>query len=304
MAKTLPLAADERLLWSSPPGRNVHLRPADPRFVIGMFFAAMYGVGMVIAVWIMVGALTMALSTLAVALAALGWRWKRAQHAYFLTTHRLYHRGFAGGLMVLPLAGITRCRRHLLRVRTRYGGIEEYPTEAVVLSYGDRREQRFGPMKDVEGLWDLIQNAVLAKSVDLGALPALDGAPATAERREDLFLALHTRKGGETYGPLFVGPSKLIHFTEPLPVLLQGIFLTVLAAPASAEQIEPQLAGLVRHPQAGHSLVVDRASAAISVKGADLVVEHAGREEEITLRPDDAARAAKLLAQRVAPAVS
>ena len=255
MATTPPLAEGESINGSSPPGRIVHLRPGnDPRFVMGMFFASFYALGMVITVGVMAGRLAMGGLLLAVVLAFIGWRRLRAQPAYFLTTHRLYERSLFGGPRVIPLDQITRCHRYLNRVRTRYGGIEELPTDAVVLTFGSGGELRFGPVKDYDGLWDLVQNGVLAKSVDLHALPSLDGTPAPAEGREDLFLALHTRKGAETYGPLFIGPTKLIHFTEPLPRLLEGIFLTVLASPASPEQIEPQLAGLVRHPQAGHSL--------------------------------------------------
>src|SRR5277367_2596058 len=121
MAKTLPLAAGERVIWSSPPGRSIYLRPGgDPRFVIGMFFVAFYAMGMVIALGVVAGARAVAPTVLAPLLAWLGWRRYQARPAYFLSTHRLYHRGLFG-LTVLPLAGITRCRRHLLRVRTRYG---------------------------------------------------------------------------------------------------------------------------------------------------------------------------------------
>jgi hypothetical protein len=298
MAKALPLAAGERLLWSSPPGPSVHLRPGgDPRFVVGMLFLSFYALGMLGMAGVMVGAWAMGLVVLAVALAVLAFRRHRRQPSCFLTTERLYQRSLLSGLRVIPLDQITRCQRYLNRVRTRYGGIEEIPTQAVTLTLARGGEVRFGPMKDFDGLWDLVQNGVLARSVDLRALPELGGAPPPAELREDLFLALHTRKGEDAYGPLFLGPTKLIHFTEPLPRLLESIFLTVLASPAAADQIEPQLAGLVRHPQAGHSVVLERTASAISMDGSTLVARHDDRQERVNLRPADAERAARFLAR-------
>jgi hypothetical protein len=264
---------------------------------MGMFFVSFFALGMLIALGVMVGAWAVGLVAVAVALLVFAWRWSRRQPTCFLTTERLYQRTLLSGLRVIPLDQITRCQRYLNRVRTRYGGVEELPTEAVTLTLTRGGEVRFGPMKDFDGLWDLVQNGVLARSVDLRALPELGGAPAPAEQREDLFLALSTRKGEDTYGPLFLGPTKLIHFTEPLPRLLESIFLTVLASPATAEQIEPQLAGLVRHPQAGHSLVLDRAAASLSVDGPVLVARHDDRQERVTLRPTDAERAARFLAR-------
>ncbi len=264
-----------------------------------MFFVSFYALGMLIAVGVMVGAWAMGLVVAAVALLVVAWRRSRRQPTCFLTTERLYQRSPLSGLRVIPLDQITRCQRYLNRVRTRYGGIEELPTQAVVLTLARASEERFGPMKDFDGLWDLgPERRPRRSSIDSPRPRRSSAAPSSRFRlREDLFLALHTRKGEDTYGPLFLGPTKLIHFTEPLPRLLESILLTVLASPATADQIEPQLAGLVRHPQAGHSVVLERAAAAISVDGPTVVARHDDRQERVTLRPADAERAARFLAR-------
>lgn len=157
-------------------------------------------------------------------------------------------------------------------------------------------------MKDFEGFWDFLHHGVLARDVDLTALAPLDGAPPPAEKREDLLFVLHTRTGGEAYGPLFIGPTRLIRFTEPLPRLLESTLLTVLASPQSAEQIEPQLGHLIRHPKAGHSLVLELTATPLRVEGTTLLAEREERDEEIELAARDAERAARFLAARKAGA--
>jgi len=305
MARDLVLQPDERLIWSSPRGPSllfgsagsfVHAGARSPRALMGMFVVTAYVVIMVIRATLTVGPFGPCVAV--VLLVALGVWWRRtaSRPAFYLSDQHLFCRRRLGGVDVHELALLRRCERYLERVRTRSGGIIETPTDAVMLYFEGRPTVRVGTVKDFEGLWDLLHHGVLARAVQLTALPSLDGAPAPAEKREDLLFVRSTRTGGEVYGPLFVGPTRLIRFTEPLPCLLEGTLLTLLASSQSAAEIEPQLAHLVRHPKAGHSLVVELSAAPITVEGTTLRVERQEREEEIELSARDAERATRFVA--------
>ncbi len=301
MARDLLLLPGERLLWSSPRGRSRFLaRANNPRMIMGMFILGFYLLAMLAWGLVQVG-VAGTVPILGLLAALVYWlRWRARQPAFFLSEQHLFCRRRLGGWDVHDLSLLRRCERFIDRVRTRYGGVVETATDAVTLTFEGRPSPLVGPVKDFQGLWDLLQHGVLAKDVSFAALPSLDGAPSPAEKREDLLFVLQTRTGAETYGPLFIGPTRLIRFTEPLPRLLEGTLLTLLASPRSAAEIEPQLAHLVRHPQAGHSLVLELAAVSMLVEGTTLRVERPEREEEIELSARDAERAARFVAQRKA----
>jgi hypothetical protein len=297
MARDPLLLPGERLIWSSPRGKNRFLAPSNnPRVMMAMMFGGFYVLSMLFAAAVYVGVLA---SLLIVALLVAFGLWLRAlgkRPAFFLSEQHLFARRRLGGFDALDLAKLRRCERYLARTYTRTGGIIETPTEAVTLHFENGMSRLVGPPQDFQGLWDLLQNGVLTHNLSFQALPSLDGAPTPAEKRDDLLFVLHTRTGGETYGPVFIGPTRLIRFTEPLPRLLEGTLLTLLASPQSAVEIEPQLGHLVRHPQAGHSLVIELGKAPITVDGTTLRVEREEREEEIELSARDAERAARFVA--------
>lgn len=151
---------------------------------------------------------------------------------------------------------------------------------------------KFGPVLDFEGVWDLIHYGVLTNTINLSALPALDGGAAPAEKRNDLLLLASTKTDGDEYGPLFIGPTKIIRFTEKLPHLLQSILWTVAASENTPEEMEHHLQQLVRHPQSGHSNVWERDLCNAVVKGNTLELTTPERVIEMELRPADVTRTA------------
>jgi hypothetical protein len=237
--------------------------------------------------------------SVAVVVAAIVLWWRARQRpAFFLSTERLLHRGLFGGWQSVPLASIARCRRRVVRRYDRFGNVEDVQTDTAILTFANGFERYYGPVRDIEDLLDLVQQGAITRSVNLAALEGLDGTPPAAAARPDFFVALRTRSGPEAYGPLLVGPTRAIRFTDKLPVILEAILLTLLAGSTPAEQIEPQLDALLRHPKAGHALVVSLSDVALDMRGADFVLKGSQREEIVTLEPDDAARAAAFVAAR------
>src|SRR5262249_53180733 len=151
----------------------------------------------------------------------------------------------------------------------------------------------FGPVKKVEDLAELLHSGVLARYVDLRALPSVDGSPAPAEVRGDLFLAMQTETGGMTYGPLFLGPEKLLRFTDELPEGLKNQLFTLVSQDARPEEIEEQLLRLARHPGARHSTILELGNVKMTITGNALSVQMAERTDVIEMPPRDAERAAK-----------
>jgi hypothetical protein len=145
----------------------------------------------------------------------------------------------------------------------------------------------FGPIFDFDGLWELIHHAVLGNAIQISALPSLDGGPAPAEKRNDVLLVMSTKTDGDVYGPLFIGPTKIIRFTDKLPSLLERILLTVAAAQNSADEMESHMLQLVKHPHAGHATILDRDMTAASTNNNELVLTASERVIKMDLRPID-----------------
>lgn len=246
-----------------------------------------------IAPWLLLlGLLGVGLTTLLLA------RWYR-RPAYYLTTQ---HFIVASGLVprVFELASLTHCTRHQQVVHSRFGR-ETIETGKLVLRFANGAQPVIAP-QDRDGLWDLLYQGVFSRSIQLGALPALDGTPGAGELRVDLFLAKTTFTEGDTYGPLLIGPTKVIRFTERLPTALTARLYTLAATGTNGEAIEGQIeAELVRHPDAGHTLVLKRAETTLSFANDKLTVSSNGPEKVIEFEPADASRCAQFFAPTRTP---
>ena len=281
---SISLADGEYLIWSSPRSQTPQI---GPRQLLGLFFIGFYLFGAVIALCVVTGwpgfLGSMAFFVGIVVLL----RWNRRRPAFFMTNKHLFDAGLIFKQKI-PLASIQGCERYIQEVRTRYGMERVMTNKLVLLSSG--QSVMFGPVADFDGLYELIQYGVLRSDIQIAALAPLDGSSAPAEKRNDILFLLSTTTDGDVYGPLFIGPSKIIRFTEKLPSLLERILLTVAAVENTAEEMEHHMLQLVKHPHAGHSTILERDMTAASIQGNTLELTSPERVIIMELRPTDVTR--------------
>jgi hypothetical protein len=297
MQKDIPLLEGERVVWKSRIGGTTGWGTGVQLLFV---FGGMQILGMLMMVPIIDNLLVSIAAYLGLAAAAalgVGWLVFRYRPVFYLSDRHLIRRRFLRAPEITPIEKIRDVRRYIARYYTRYG-MREITTNRLILSFPDRNDQLFGPVHDVTGLVDLLNYAVLNHHVDLRALPTVDGSPATAEVRTDLFFALVTASGGMAYGPLFIGPSRLIRFTETLPKTMEQQLLTLIAAPTDPPEIELTVQKLSRRSDAGYVLVVDLAETALKLEGGTLFVTLPKRVQEIDLKAQDADRLGKYLASK------
>lgn len=281
---SISLADGEYFIWSSPRSVTTQI---TPRQLVGIFFIGFYLLGGVITLCVFTGwAGLIGSLALFVGIVALV-RWNRRRPAFFMTNQHLIDAGLIFKQKI-PLASIQGCERYVQELYTRYGVERIMTNKMVILSAG--QSIMFGPVLDFDGLWELIQQGVLRNTIRISALPTLDGGPAPAEKRTDILFLLSTTTEGDVYGPLFIGPTKIIRFTEKLPSYLERILLTVAAAQNTPDEMEQHMLQLVKHPQAGHSIVLERDMTAASVEGNTLTLTGSERVIKMELRPADVPR--------------
>jgi hypothetical protein len=298
LPRWITLDAGERVVWCT--GRRLQWSTTQGQMV-SLVVLGMLGMVTVIPVAILLGLaiakespwLLLAIVFGVAITTALVIRWFRRPR-YFLTTH--YFR-ISGWMLsrAFPLAWLTRVDRHQEVVHTRLGR-ETIDTGKLVLTFSNGARTIVAP-QDREGLWDLLYGSVLSRSLDLAALPGLDGSAGSAELRPDLFVAKTTFTEGDRYGPLLIGPTRVIRFTEPLPTALQARLFTLIASTANAEALEASVeTHLAKHPDAGHSIVLKRSETILEFAANALRVESQGQSKVIESSPADATRCAAFFA--------
>ncbi|APR82719.1 Hypothetical protein A7982_08068 [Minicystis rosea] len=233
--------------------------------------------------------------------AVLAYRRYRKQPAIFVTDARLVDRGLLGTKSV-ELPAIATYARQVVHYHYK-GSVSQVATNLLVI--GERgRTSTIGPVLEYDEISNFL-SGVIAREIHPPSMRSLDGQPAAAEQREDIFVAVDNRSDGEVYGPLFIGPRGLVRFTSKLPVGLEGLLLTTLAGPGPLEDLENRAAALARRPDAGHVLLVDISKVELHMDGASLQVvttarplTDPGRTMTIQLGDADAARARKYLKAR------
>jgi len=281
----VPLAEGEYFIWSSPRSRIKQISGRQALGIAALGFYVFISLIMLCAFTGWPGVIGTAV-TIASIVAFI--RWYRHRPAFFMTNKNLIDAGIIFKQKI-PLAAIQGCERYVQEVYTRYG-VERVLTDKVLLLTGGQTIT-FGPALDFDGLWELIHHGVLTTTIQISALPSLDGELAPAEKRTDVLFLLSSTTDGDEYGPLFIGPSKIIRFTEKLPSMLERILLTVAAAQNSAEELEHHVQQLVRHPHAGHSLTFDRDLTNATVDGDVLTLTNPERTIKMQLRRGDVTRA-------------
>lgn len=220
----------------------------------------------------------------------------RARPAIFITDARVIERSIFG-VSAVDAAGIASYQRQIVKYRDRYGNVQDVATNNVVL-LGPAIRKSVGPVADYEGFTSLL-DGLLTRDIDPTKMRGLDPVtPATAETREDLFVAVSNWTEGDLYGPLVVGKRGLVRFTEKLSPGLEGLILTVLAQPASVEDLESKIVFLSRRPDAGHVTLVDLLQAELGMDSTSLRVKTAERTLMIQLADADAMRCRKFLQAR------
>ena len=287
---SIPLAEGEYIIWSS---RRSPLMLTG-RQVLGIFIVGFYVFSSVV-VLSFVGGPPAFLAFVALLIAVIFFaRWNRRRDAFFMTNQHLIDAGILFKRRI-PLNSIQACERYVQEVYTRYG-TERVTTDKLALLSGGQTVL-FGPVLDFEGVWELVHHGVLGNTIQLTALPPLDGGLAPAEKRTDIVLLLSTKTDGDEYGPLFIGPSKIIRFTEKLPSILERILFTVAAGENSADEMEQHMQQLLRHPHAGHSTILERDLTAASVNGATLTLTGPDRTLTMELRAGNVTRVSAFVRQ-------
>jgi hypothetical protein len=168
----------------------------------------------------------------------------------------------------------------------------------VVLVAHNGGTRSVGPVLDYDELTGLL-DGLISRDIDPTKMCGIEGsAPAPAEAREDIFVAVHNRTDGDAYGPLIIGPRGLVRFTERLPIGRSGLLLSVLAQPLTPEELESKVVFLSRRPDAGHALILDLSTAELGMDSTSIRVKTAERTLHIQLADADALRARRYLQAR------
>lgn len=291
----LSLAQGERLLWAGVRGQPARLPggAAGARMAYGWllisFFGGISGIPLLLLPQTRLYAFGVVLLLAACVVAYRRWR-KRP--SIFVTDRQLIDKGVFSTTRV-GLADVASYRR---RIDTYYyrGSESEMATNHFVITLRRGGTASIGPVLEYDELAGLL-NGVISRDIDPTMMRSLDGQPAAAEQRDDVFVAVDNRTSGEPYGPLFIGPRGLVRFTSKLPVGLEGLLLTALGRPGPAEELESRAVFLTRRPDAGHALVLDRSKVQLRVSGNTLELDLRERLEPVELSATDAERARRYL---------
>jgi hypothetical protein len=222
----------------------------------------------------------------------IAFRRYRKKPSIFVTDLRLLQRSLLG-TVTADLADIATYRRRVDQYVYR-GTTSDRATNIVLLALRSGGVRSIGPVAEYDDLTRLL-DGVISRDVDPTTMRSLEGQPAAAEKREDVFVAVENGTREEPYGPLVIGPRGLVRFTSKLPIGVEGLLLTALARAGSAEEVENRVVALTRRPDVGHALVVDRSNAKLGMNGAMLEIDLGNRVERVELAPADAERARKFL---------
>lgn len=201
------------------------------------------------------------------------WAIPRLRPSLFLSTAALIARTWFGEYRRHPLAELEHIDHYTARYRGKYGRVHEVATNMLQLRLRDGRTVLWGPTKDSLLISDLLHHVLVDKWLDLTLMPDVRGAPAPAELRDDLFVCVRSKSDGFDYGPLFVGPTLLVRFTDEFaPAMLARLF-TLLGRAHDGLDAQQQVDALLKTPMLGHFTrqVLDETTRP-SLQGARLLI--------------------------------
>jgi hypothetical protein len=224
----------------------------------------------------------------------------RLRPSFFLTQERFFAAKLFGGYESWPLARIREMRQYVAVYHGRYGQRQEVATNRVELRLDSGAWVKAGPIADLQALLDLYDNAIATRWVELDALPEVGGAPAPGEARPDLLFVARTSTAAMQYGPLFVGPTRVVRFTEVPEAHLLARLYSLLARPGTAEELEEVFVASARAGTFGHFVDVARDEARPAIDGDVVTLRLGERHEPVQLARADAERARTFLSRRSA----
>lgn len=220
------------------------------------------------------------------------WAIPRFRPSLFLTDRALVQRKLIGGYERHPLNEVAAAERYVAVYHGRYGPRQVVTDRlAIVLqSSTGNRQVLFGPTKDADHLLGLIHNGVMRDWVDLSLLPSVDGAPAAAESQGQFFVCAKSSDDGFDYGPLFIGPRRIVRFTEVLGGDILGRLYTTLGRAPGPGDAEQAVTEILQNPSAGHYLELPREGTHTALDGNRLTLRGPESTHHVELPPRDADR--------------
>ena len=215
------------------------------------------------------------------------WLAPRMRTSLALTDQRLLSRSPTGAWTSSWLKQLKSAERYVAVYRGRHGP-REVVTDRLQLEIA-AQHVLWGPTTDADFLLELLEHAVLSgkRWIDLAMLPDLRGKPTPAETRNDAFVCATNETDGDTYGPLYIGETKIVRITETLSGERLGRLYTLLGDPA--RDALTSIEEILRHPSAGHFVSVERAKVRplldrnrleIRGDGVELVIDLAARDAD------------------------
>ncbi len=104
-----------------------------------------------------------------------------------------------------------------------------------------------------------------------------------AGERTDFLVAAAHRIDGMSFGVLFVGPTHVHRFVDPLPPKGEARLFGDLAAAQDAGEAEEIVSAAAQSPDAGYVKSLDRAAVHLQFEGDTLVLRAGGSEDRIEL---------------------
>jgi len=188
---------------------------------------------------------------------------------------------------VADVAGATRFVVHY----TKYGRVvNSVTTNHVVIQLRGGGGHRTAPILEADQLRDLLQG-VASGWIDLACLPDVDGGPARAFQRTDLFFALSSVVAGGRRGPVLAGPTRIVAFAQAPSPLRVAQLLTIVGSERSAADVETALAALAQNGEWGQIVTMEREERTLLVEGHQLVLVSSDHRVIFELAPADAERA-------------
>jgi hypothetical protein len=295
MSAPFPVLPGERVLWAGARGEPARLPggAVGCRIVYAWFLLCMFGGCLLFSLLVLPQTRVFAFgSVFAIAGGVVAYRRYRKKPAIFVTDRRLIERTILG-VTSADLADIATYRRRVDQY-VYQGTTSDRATNIVVLTLRSGGARSIGPVAEYDDLTRLL-DGIVTRDVDVTTMRSMDGQPAEAEKREDVFVAVENGTREDPYGPLMIGPRGLVRFTSKLPIGVEGLLLTAIARAGSPEEVESLVVQLSRRPDVGHALVLDRSNAKLGMNGTTLEIDLGNRVERVQLSAADAERARKFL---------
>ena len=202
--------------------------------------------------------------------------------AYALTDRRLVRENHFSPPDEVPLEAIAGM------VEVYSVGIGRQPTGTIDVRYGQGRRLRLWHVADGQTLLGLVRRGVLERRLDLSSLLDVDAVGAALQRLDVFFAEV------PTWGPVLVGPTRVVRASGAAPPELGRQVLAMLVSGAPGAVVEDEMERLAA--RWGPPLVVPMDQARLILSGRVLTLATSQWRDALTLRASDVPRARAFLA--------